>query len=58
MGQTNVFGTVMLTGQVTLQIESQPQVTFSCLVVDQSQGAEVCTAEVEFVALSGKSACS
>lgn len=39
MGQTNVLGTVMLTGPVILPIESQPQATFSCLAVDQSRGA-------------------
>ena len=39
MGQTNVLGTVMQTGLVTLQIEIQPQVTFLCSVVDQSRGA-------------------
>ena len=39
MGQTNVLDTVMQTGLVTLQTESQPQDTFLCSVVDQSRGA-------------------
>ena len=39
MDQTNVLGTVMQTGLVILQTESQPQVTFLCSVVAQSHGA-------------------
>ena len=58
MGQTNVLDTVTQTGLVILQTESQPRVTFLCLVVDRSHGAAkkcvaLSTAETKYVALSG-----
>ena len=57
MDQTNVLGTVIQTGLVILQTESQPQVTFLCSVMVQSHGEAksraLSTAEAEYIALSG-----
>ena len=55
-----MLGTVIQTGLVILQTESQPQVTFLCSVMVQSHGeaksrsdVALSTVEAEYVALSG-----